>query len=195
MSAFPAAGGRHDTQDHPEDRFHANRQRRQFTCELDTRQALKALVNSCLNWSMQPTRLECGPRQIHHSVEYRDGSRLFGRGIEPKWELVTFTGPQAMMLPLLKLAAHQKVLMDNAAHTPDAPMPPLVLARILDIPLDSFEFQKVKEACRANHLDGPSKQQTVVKDLAAHFASMLIGEQEPATRTQARADTALGLAS
>jgi len=181
----------HDTQNHPDDRLHPNQPRRRINLELDTRTALKALVNSCLNWSMRPTRLECGSSQIHHRVEYRDASRLLGRWAEPKFELVTFTGSREMMFPLLKLAAHQKVLMDNALVAPDVPMPPLVLARILDIAFDSPEFENVKEACRARH-SGPHKE-PLVRDMAAHFTSLLIGEPEPAIAVEAEADPALQL--
>jgi hypothetical protein len=127
---------------------------------------------------MQPTRFECAPHQIHHKVEYRDALRSsHARGIDRKWELVSFTGPQQMMLPVLKLAAYQSVLMDNPTVVPDAPMPPLVLARILNIPFDSPEFDNVKEACSVQRHKSVFKQTPVdVRDMAAHFASLLIGD-------------------
>jgi hypothetical protein len=185
----------YDTQDHPDDRFHPDRPRRQFTHELDTRDALRRLVNGCLNWSMQPTRFECAPHQIHHKVEYRDALRSsHARGIDRKWELVSFTGPQQMMLPVLKLAAYQSVLMDNPTVVPDAPMPPLVLARILNIPFDSPEFDNVKEACSVQRHKSVFKQTPVdVRDMAAHFASLLIGDPEPVVATTV--DPAYKLAS
>lgn len=82
--------------------------------------------------------------------------------------------------------------MDNAPAVPDVPMPPLVLARILDIAFDSPDFENVKEACRARHHSGPLKE-PVFRDMAAHFASLLIGEPEPAIAVEAEADPALEL--
>ena len=184
----------HDTQDHPEDRFHPELPRRQFTHEADGRAALRVLVNSCLNWSMRPTVLERDANKIHHKLEYRPAPRGTGQWVDPKWELVTFTGPRAVMFPLLKLAAHQMVLMDNAIRVPDAPMPPLVLAHILGIPLDSDEFKNVQATCRAEHHTGPDRQQPKIKDMAGHFASLLIGEPE-IDAIEAQAEPALSLAS